>query len=141
MPRKKTAEEAVKTYESSGSIAFDRDRFAADRTIMAWIRTSLSLIGFGFSIFKFFEFLGEVSLLQGTHISSIGPKKFGIALVVMGVFFLFLATIEYVFFIRRLCRKVNQKFIFSASLLASVILSIIGLAVLISMLFKGINLF
>lgn len=139
MPTKHT--DQVDTYESSGGIAFDRDRFAADRTLMAWIRTALSLIGFGFSVYKFFEYLVELSMLEGTHVTSTGPKKFGIALVVMGVFFLFLATIEYVFFIRRLCQKVNQKFIFSASLLASVILSLIGLGVLISMLFKNINLF
>jgi uncharacterized membrane protein YidH (DUF202 family) len=31
-------------------LARERTREAADRTLMAWIRTSLSLIGFGFGI-------------------------------------------------------------------------------------------
>jgi uncharacterized membrane protein YidH (DUF202 family) len=34
----------------SSELARERTRQAADRTLMAWIRTSLSLIGFGFGI-------------------------------------------------------------------------------------------
>ena len=38
---------------TSTELARERSREAADRTIMAWIRTSLSLISFGFGIGKF----------------------------------------------------------------------------------------
>lgn len=41
----------------STDLARERSREAADRTLMAWIRTSLSLIGFGFGISKAFEYL------------------------------------------------------------------------------------
>ena len=34
----------------STQLARERNSAAADRTLMAWIRTSLSLIGFGFGI-------------------------------------------------------------------------------------------
>ena len=133
--------DVTKSKVNRGDIAFDRDRFAADRTIMAWIRTSISLIGFGFSIYKFFEYLKELGLLEGTRVSPEGPKKFGAALVILGVFFLFLATIEYVMFIRRLCKRADQRFAFSSSLLASALLSILGLAVLAGMLFKSVSFF
>ena len=34
-------------------LATERTRMAADRTLMGWIRTALSMIGFGFTIYKF----------------------------------------------------------------------------------------
>lgn len=37
-------------YNLTNELAKERTRAAADRTLMAWIRTSLSLIGFGFGI-------------------------------------------------------------------------------------------
>lgn len=37
-------------YNLSNELAKERTREASDRTLMAWIRTSLSLIGFGFGI-------------------------------------------------------------------------------------------
>ena len=37
------------------ALAMERTRMAADRTLMGWIRTALSMIGFGFTIFKFLE--------------------------------------------------------------------------------------
>ena len=40
-------------------MAFQRTRPPPDRTLMAVIRTSLSLIGFGFTIFQFFQKLRE----------------------------------------------------------------------------------
>lgn len=116
------------------NIAFDRDRFAADRTILAWIRTSLSLIGFGFSIFKFFQLFKELQLTAAPLPT--GTKNFGIALVALGVIFLVIATVEYIAFIKRLCKKTQEPFVFSASLLASFLLSIVGLIALVSMLFE-----
>jgi len=35
--------------------AWLRTRLALERTAMAWIRTSIALIGFGFTIVHFFE--------------------------------------------------------------------------------------
>ena len=40
-------------------LALERTRMAADRTLMGWIRTALSMISFGFTIFKFLEYTQE----------------------------------------------------------------------------------
>ena len=42
-------------------LAVDRTRLAYERTLMAWTRTATSLISFGFTIYKFFEYLREGS--------------------------------------------------------------------------------
>lgn len=46
-------DELPKGTNISNEFAKERTREAADRTLMSWIRTSLSLIGFGFGIAKF----------------------------------------------------------------------------------------
>jgi len=39
--------------DTNTELAKERTRDAYDRTLMAWIRTALALIGFGFGIFEF----------------------------------------------------------------------------------------
>jgi putative membrane protein len=63
-------------------LAVERTQFAADRTLMAWIRTSFSMISFGFTIFKFFQYLNKDSLAVASQ--GHGPRNLGIALVTMG---------------------------------------------------------
>src|SRR4029450_13029457 len=62
-------------------MAFQGTRMSADRTLMLLIRTSLSLIGFGFTIYQVFEKLLEAQVLK----SSGAPRRFGEALVFLGV--------------------------------------------------------
>ena len=45
--------------EERTDLALQRSLMAGERTLMAWIRTALSMIGFGFSIYKFFQYLPE----------------------------------------------------------------------------------
>jgi putative membrane protein len=68
---------------SNNELALERNRLASERTMMAWIRTSVSLISFGFSIYKFFDFF------HGGHVPStgiIGPRRYAIAMIGIGLF-------------------------------------------------------
>ncbi len=62
--------------------------FAAERTFLAWIRTGIALMGFGFVVARFGLFLRELQISpHGEPPSS--PRLslwIGVALVVMGVF-------------------------------------------------------
>ena len=54
---------------------------SADRTLMSVIRTSLSLISFGFTIFQFFRGLQGDNVLRASR----APRNFGLTLVWLGV--------------------------------------------------------
>ena len=43
-----------------------RVALAVERTLLAWVRTSLAMMGFGFVVAKFGLFLGELAAVHGT---------------------------------------------------------------------------
>jgi len=68
----------------ANELARERNREAADRTLLAWIRTSLAMISMGFGI----ERLGQAALsLDGraSGFSTLKTVAFGSALVALGV--------------------------------------------------------
>jgi putative membrane protein len=69
--------------EERTNMALRRTLIAADRTLMAWIRTALSMIGFGFSIYKFFQYMPE-EIASGTIRRPQAPRNFGLSLIVLG---------------------------------------------------------
>ena len=65
-------------------LARERNREAADRTLLAWIRTSLAMISLGFGI----ERLGQAALSLNTKLSGFSALKtqlFGATLIVLGM--------------------------------------------------------
>ena len=79
----------------TNELARERSREAADRTLMAWIRTSLSLIGFGFAIASFREILLEGGLIRNPHKEFNGALVFGLSFVSLGVLGLLAATLQH----------------------------------------------
>ncbi len=63
-----------------------RVRFAAERTFLAWIRTGLAMMGFGFIVARFGMFLREMAAARGTPLPhSPGFSVWvGSALIVLG---------------------------------------------------------
>ena len=63
--------------------------FAAERTLLAWIRTGLTVMGFGFVVARFGLFLGLVAAQRGLPTAAVDATPHlsgfvGIALVVLG---------------------------------------------------------
>lgn len=64
-----------------------RVRLAAERTFLAWIRTGLAMMGFGFIVARFGMFLRELAAVRGTPVPrSLGLSVWvGSALIMLGV--------------------------------------------------------
>jgi putative membrane protein len=78
----------------STKLALDRTRLAHDRTLMAWVRTATSLISFGFTIYKFFQYLREKGEASPERYL-IGPREFALTMICIGLFALLLATLQH----------------------------------------------
>lgn len=69
---------------------------ASERTLMAWIRTSLSLIGFGFTLAKVFQTLAQEDVfLRGPAGKVWTPEVVGMALLSLGIFALVAAIFNH----------------------------------------------
>jgi putative membrane protein len=75
--------------------------FAAERTFLAWIRTGIALMGFGFAIARFGIFLRQMQPGGPTHHRWTSPYS-GVMLLALGVMVNVLASIQYSATIRQL---------------------------------------
>lgn len=85
------------------------DHLANERTFLAWIRTSIAIMGFGFVVVKFALFIKEVSLVL-TNKQAVLPGKgdstqIGIMLVAIGAFMAFYAYWRYRIIEKQLLNK------------------------------------
>lgn len=71
--------------------------FAAERTLLAWVRTGLAMMGFGFVVARFGLFLREMAAVRGESASTVGGGSLwaGTALVVLGVVVNVYAALEH----------------------------------------------
>jgi uncharacterized membrane protein YidH (DUF202 family) len=79
-----------------------RDHMANERTFLAWIRTSIGIMAFGFVVEKFALFIKKLSFFLGkpdiseAASTSVGYSSiFGIVLVAMGALMGILAFVRY----------------------------------------------
>ena len=84
-----------------------RVSLAAERTLLAWIRTGLALMGFGFVVARFGLFLREVAAVAERKPPALPAGLsvwIGTALVLFGVAVTLLATVQHVRLLGRLER-------------------------------------
>jgi putative membrane protein len=88
----------------TNELAKERNRAAYDRTLMAWIRTAISLIGFGFAIAKSYEYIQMDEMEKaGRFIDQIhAPLWFGMSFIVLGMLCILGGVIQYVRVVKQL---------------------------------------
>ena len=85
-------EGAAIRLDAGTRLAFERTFLAHERTQMAWLRTCLSLISFGFGIAKFFDTLRAK---QGDQATLLSPHDVGVLMIGSGLALLVLATLQH----------------------------------------------
>lgn len=114
------------------NLAANRTLMAADRTLMAWVRTALSMISFGFTIYKLmqgFEASGGVL----PHANS--PRTVGLFLTGLGTVAMVMGLVEYLSTVRdlRLLRPVR---VFRPSFVMALMMSVMGISMFFSIITK-----
>ena len=107
-----------------------RTYFAAERTLLAWIRTGLSMMGFGFVVARFGLFLRELAATPGVHV----PPHTGVSLwigtllVLCGVIVNIAAAVSHAQTLKRLERSEPLRIrVWSMGLFVSLAIAVIGL--------------
>lgn len=117
------------------NLAIDRTVMGADRSMMAWMRTALSLISFGFTIYKFLQATIKVEAVEQLIIKAQSPRRFGLTLIALGVISVFLGSMEYLAIINRMNKISTRKYSpFSFSFIVGMIIGLLGLVLFITIL-------
>jgi putative membrane protein len=92
---------------------------------MAWIRTAFSMISFGFTIFKFFEYLGQSKALDAQPQAG-GARNLGATMIFLGTASLIGATWQHWRMLKQM-KADGYPVGFSLSLVVAVVITAVGL--------------
>jgi putative membrane protein len=111
---------------------------AAERTLLAWIRTGVALMGFGFVVARFGLFLRELAAANAWKVQGrLNASAIGVTLVAVGLFVNLWASLRH----RRMVRRMMQGEPFDASPRGPVsvgLATVVGGAVLVAILLEAI---
>jgi putative membrane protein len=104
--------------------------FASERTLLAWIRTGLAMMGFGFVVARFGLFLRELATMRDVPSQSHSGLSLsvGTTLVILGIVVNILAAVKHWKDIRRLERgETLQTTPWSLGMIVAILLALLGL--------------
>ncbi|MGN6149296.1 MAG: YidH family protein [Rhizomicrobium sp.] len=123
--------------------AWMRTRLGIERTYLAWIRTGVSLIGFGFTIVQFFQKLQGMTARNGRTMAEDMPRNLGLALIAAGVLSLAISSFQYRAQLRylwtdqfRAIAGVSEKPHRTPAFISAMVLLLIGIAAFVSVFFR-----
>jgi putative membrane protein len=106
-------------------LALDRTKLAAERTLMAWLRTALSMISFGFTIYKFLQVLQEQSAVAVARPNA--PRNLALGLIGIGTGALIAACVQHVKYVHALSVPSHPYEPWDLSFVVSIFIVLLGL--------------
>jgi putative membrane protein len=100
---------------------------------MAWVRTSTSLISFGFTIYKFFEYLQDQK--NTPREGMLGPRGYATLMISIGIIALALATYQHRRDMKEL-RKHHPEVPYSLATILAALMSLLGVGALLAVIFR-----
>ena len=114
--------------------------FAAERTLLAWQRSSLALMGFGFVIERFSLFLSALRRqpeAPGHHLFSL---LVGVALILLGAAIALASSIGYRRFIRTLpSQDLASGYLTGLGAIINIVIAAIGIGLAVYLLIGSLN--
>jgi putative membrane protein len=120
-----TKDRGMALAEERTDLAKTRSLIAAERTLMAWIRTAISMIGFGFTIYKFFQYMPE-EVAKGNVLHPQAPRNLGLTLVALGTSALTAAAWQHLNLLRQIGSP-QMHHVWSISFVVAIGVILIGL--------------
>jgi inner membrane protein YidH len=112
-----------------------RDHLANERTFLAWVRTAIGVIVFGFALARFGLALRQLGALQGSAVQTTGMSLwFGCGAILLGVVLMIAALARY----KRIEHRLTQGTFESSGkliLLVSAATTIFGVALIFYLVF------
>lgn len=123
----------------TNELAKQRNRDAAERTLMAWIRTCLSLISFGFGLDKIIAAIDRATAGDGVRVER-GVQLVAAAFMITGVLSMAGATLQYR---RELRRLQHDDYVYRSkpqlAAATAVLISLIGVVALVLITVRSNN--
>ena len=116
-------------------LAVERTRLAYERTLMAWVRTATSLISFGFTLFKFFEYLHQAGSVAERPPQLLGARQFAMLMIATGLLALVIATAQHVRSTRALRAEYGHVPLSLATIMAALI-GVLGVVGFVSVVWR-----
>lgn len=90
-------EQSDAQLKTGGESTRAREHLANERTLLAWIRTAIALMGLGFVVARFGLFLREISAIGGHPVQSESAysSPIGIVLIASGLLAVAISTVRF----------------------------------------------
>ena len=114
---------------SNEDLALDRTRMASERTLQAWVRTALSMIAFGFTLYKFLQVMQAQSTAPVLRPQA--PRNVGLTLVGIGTFAVTVACLQHWKYVKKL-RPVKPYNPWDLAFMVGILIGLLGVLIFAS---------